>query len=189
KQKELQELLSERLRAFLSDSDAVYPLQKGQMLQELQSASKTSDSRDIRKMIDDVFEMVANSFHLPIGLGKGDTVGLNEQMNAFLMFCINPICEMVSDEFNRKLYKEELVLERTYMKIDTTRIKVSDLKDIAGSLELLFRTGTNTIDDNLAALGRERTGLPENNERHISKNYAKQGSEEETLKGGGNVEE
>lgn len=183
-QEEMRNLLSNRIRVFLSEKDAVLPLQEGHLLEELeQNKAKIAESRDIKKMIDDVFEMTTTSFHLPWGVAKGDTVGLNEQMNAFLMFGLNPIAEMISDEGNRKLYGKALVLQRTYMKMDTSRIKVIDLKDSASALELLFRTGTNTIDDNLAMVGKERTGLPENNQRFISKNYAMQGSEDMLAQG------
>ncbi|MBC1524803.1 phage portal protein [Listeria booriae] len=181
---ELQDLMSKRVQKFLSENDSAMAVQDGTEVNELKNESKTSDTRDIKKMVDDVFEMVANSFNIPLGIAKGDTVGLNEQMNAFLMLCLNPIAEMINAEFNRKYYKRDAVLKRTYMKMDTSMIKVQDLKDSASALELLFRTGTNTVDDNLAMVGRERTGLPENEERYISKNYAPQGEEVESTKGG-----
>ncbi|WP_103034988.1 phage portal protein [Listeria newyorkensis] len=184
-QEKTRDLLSNRIRVFLSEKDAVLPLQEGHLLEELeQNKANIAESRDIKKMVDDVFEMTANSFHIPWGVAKGDTVGLNEQMNSFLMFGLNPIAEMFSDEGNRKLYGKSLVLKRTYMKMDTSLIKVIDLKDSASALELLFRTGTNVIDDNLAMVGKERTGLPENNQRFISKNYAPQGSEDMRVQGG-----
>ncbi|WP_260484988.1 phage portal protein [Listeria booriae] len=180
----IRELMTDRMQKFLSEKDSALPLEDGMEIDELKSDGKIADSRDIKKMIDDVFEMIANSFHIPLGLAKGDTVGLNDQMNAFLMFCLNPIAEMVNAEVNRKYYGRDAVLKRTYMKMDTSMIKVQDLKDSASALELLFRTGTNTVDDNLAMVGRERTGLPENEERYISKNYAPQGEEVEPTKGG-----
>ncbi|WP_260452070.1 phage portal protein [Listeria booriae] len=180
----IRELMTDRMQKFLSEKDSALPLEDGMEIDELKSDGKIADSRDIKKMIDDVFEMIANSFHIPLGLAKGDTVGLNDQMNAFLMFCLNPIAEMVNAEVNRKYYGRDAVLKRTYMKMDTSMIKVQDLKDSASALELLFRTGTNTVDDNLAMVGRERTGLPENEERYISKNYAPQGEEVESTKGG-----
>ncbi|EAG5233593.1 phage portal protein [Listeria monocytogenes] len=183
-EEKLRLMLSERMKKFLAEGDSALPVEDGMEIDELAGDSKIAESRDIKKMIDDVFEMVANSFNIPLGLAKGDTVGLSEQVNSFLMFSINPIAEMFTDEGNRKFYGRDSVLERTYMKLDTTRIKVQDIQEIASSMDVLFHIGVNTIDDNLRMIGREPVMSPETQERFVTKNYAPLGENEEDLKGG-----
>ncbi|EKZ4226567.1 phage portal protein [Listeria monocytogenes] len=183
-EEKLRLMLSERMKKFLAEGDSALPIEDGMEIDELAGDSKIAESRDIKKMIDDVFEMVANSFNIPLGLAKGDTVGLSEQVNSFLMFSINPIAEMFTDEGNRKFYGRDSVLERTYMKLDTTRIKVQDIQEIASSMDVLFHIGVNTIDDNLRMIGREPVMSPETQERFVTKNYAPLGENEEDLKGG-----
>ncbi|EAD0581925.1 phage portal protein [Listeria monocytogenes] len=183
-EEKLRLMLSERMKKFLAEGDSALPVEDGMEIDELAGDSKIAESRDIKKMIDDVFEMVANSFNIPLGLAKGDTVGLSEQVNSFLMFSINPIAEMFTDEGNRKFYGRNSVLERTYMKLDTTRIKVQDIQEIASSMDVLFHIGVNTIDDNLRMIGREPVMSPETQERFVTKNYAPLGENEEDLKGG-----
>ncbi|HGG9186243.1 TPA: phage portal protein [Listeria monocytogenes] len=183
-EEKLRVMLSERMKKFLAEGDSALPVEDGMEIEELTSDSKIAESRDIKKMIDDVFEMVANSFNIPLGLAKGDTVGLSEQVNAFLMFSINPIAEMFTDEANRKYYGRDLVLERTYMKLDTTRIKVQDIQDIANSMDVLFHIGVNSIDDNLRMIGREPVMSTETQQRYVTKNYAPLGETDENLKGG-----
>ncbi|HFQ7255110.1 TPA: phage portal protein [Listeria monocytogenes] len=183
-EEKLRVMLSERMKKFLAEGDSALPAEDGMEIEELTSDSKIAESRDIKKMIDDVFEMVANSFNIPLGLAKGDTVGLSEQVNAFLMFSINPIAEMFTDEANRKYYGRDLVLERTYMKLDTTRIKVQDIQDIANSMDVLFHIGVNSIDDNLRMIGREPVMSTETQQRYVTKNYAPLGETDENLKGG-----
>ncbi|CWU60042.1 phage portal protein [Listeria monocytogenes] len=183
-EEKLRLMLSERMKKFLAEGDSALPVEDGMEIDELAGDSKIAESRDIKKMIDDVFEMVANSFNIPLGLAKGDTVGLSEQVNSFLMFSINPIAEMFTDEGNRKFYGRDSVLERTYMKLDTTRIKVQDIQEIASSMDVLFHIGVNTIDDNLRMIGREPVMSPETQERFVTKNYAPLGDNEEDLKGG-----
>ncbi|EJZ0598044.1 phage portal protein [Listeria monocytogenes] len=183
-EEKLRVMLSERMKKFLAEGDSALPVEDGMEIEELAGDSKIAESRDIKKMIDDVFEMVANSFNIPLGLAKGDTVGLSEQVNSFLMFSINPIAEMFTDEGNRKFYGRDSVLERTYMKLDTTRIKVQDIQEIASSMDVLFHIGVNTIDDNLRMIGREPVMSPETQERFVTKNYAPLGENEEDLKGG-----
>ncbi|EAD8939932.1 phage portal protein [Listeria monocytogenes] len=183
-EEKLRVMLSERMKKFLAEGDSALPVEDGMEIDELAGDSKIAESRDIKKMIDDVFEMVANSFNIPLGLAKGDTVGLSEQVNAFLMFSINPIAEMFTDEANRKYYGRDLVLERTYMKLDTTRIKVQDIQDIANSMDVLFHIGVNSIDDNLRMIGREPVMSTETQQRYVTKNYAPLGETDENLKGG-----
>ncbi|EMA2115903.1 phage portal protein [Listeria monocytogenes] len=183
-EEKLRLMLSERMKKLLAEGDSALPVEDGMEIDELAGDSKIAESRDIKKMIDDVFEMVANSFNIPLGLAKGDTVGLSEQVNSFLMFSINPIAEMFTDEGNRKFYGRDSVLERTYMKLDTTRIKVQDIQEIASSMDVLFHIGVNTIDDNLRMIGREPVMSPETQERFVTKNYAPLGENEEDLKGG-----
>ncbi|EAE6226844.1 phage portal protein [Listeria monocytogenes] len=183
-EEKLRLMLSERMKKFLAEGDSALPVEDGMEIDELAGDSKIAESRDIKKMIDDVFEMVANSFNIPLGLAKGDTVGLSEQVNSFLMFSINPIAEIFTDEGNRKFYGRDSVLERTYMKLDTTRIKVQDIQEIASSMDVLFHIGVNTIDDNLRMIGREPVMSPETQERFVTKNYAPLGENEEDLKGG-----
>ncbi|EAF7059074.1 phage portal protein [Listeria monocytogenes] len=183
-EEKLRIMLSERMKKFLAEGDSALPVEDGMEIDELAGDSKIAESRDIKKMIDDVFEMVANSFNIPLGLAKGDTVGLSEQVNSFLMFSINPIAEMFNDEGNRKFYGRDSILERTYMKLDTTRIKVQDIQEIASSMDVLFHIGVNTIDDNLRMIGREPVMSPETQERFVTKNYAPLGENEEDLKGG-----
>ncbi|MEY6581916.1 phage portal protein, partial [Listeria monocytogenes] len=81
-------------------------------------------------------------------------------------------------------YGRDLVLERTYMKLDTTRIKVQDIQDIANSMDVLFHIGVNSIDDNLRMIGREPVMSTETQQRYVTKNYAPLGETDENLKGG-----
>lgn len=92
-------------------------------------------------------------------------------MNNFLTFCVKPIAEDITDEINRKMYGKKLFIERTYMKLDTSRIKVVNIKDIASSLDILTRIGANSINDSLRTLDREPVNEAWANERFMTKNY------------------
>ncbi len=77
----------------------------------------------------------------------------------------------MADEINRKLYKKKAYLERTYLKIDTTRIKNVNIKDVAGSLDILLRIGSYSIDDCLKILGMEPLETEWSKTRWMTKNY------------------
>lgn len=143
-------------------------------------ASNSSTSRDVSDLINDIFNYVAIAFHVPIGILKGDVADIEKQMDSFLAFCINPIAELIQDEFNRKMYTQKEYIERTYLKIDTTKIKVVDITKLATALDKLFAIGGLSINDILIILGREPIGEEWANKRFVTKNY----QETDSLEGG-----
>ncbi|KZR58356.1 phage portal protein [Pseudobacillus badius] len=156
---------------------SAFQLQDGYVLEDMsdgnQGASVNGSSRDIAALVDDIFNYIAMAFHVPRGLLKGDVVDIEKQIDGFLMFCINPIAELIVDEFNRKMYSKDEYLERTYLKIDTTKIKVIDITDLAPSVDKLFAVGGLSINDILELLGKEPINEKWADERYVTKNYSK----------------
>lgn len=167
---QLDDLLDNRFRAFFNaERDAVLPLQKGVKYNDIKSDAKAG--RDTRAFIDDIFDFVAISLNMPPIMLKGGVADTSNAVNDFLAFCIKPIAGVITDEFNRKLYGKKMYLEKTYCKLDTTRIKVVDLKDVASSLDILTRIGANTINDSLRSLDRETLSDGIATKRFMTKNY------------------
>lgn len=158
----LQDHVEALMKDFMDpEKDAVLPQQKGLEYTEISEAkgSKSNDSgREAKNFISDIFDFVAISYGIPPSLLKGDVADTKDAFNNFITFCINPLAKMIEDEINRKMYGLKEYRNKSYARIDTTGIKVIDIKDVANSIELLTRTGSNTIDDNLKLLGREPIG-------------------------------
>lgn len=175
-QKDLNDLLNNRFKKFFnSGKDTVIGLSKGLTYEELGMNNKGKSVGEVRdvKHIDDIFDFVGIAFNVPPQLIKGNISDTENAINNFLMFCINPLAKMLTDEINMKLYSKEDYLERTYMKIDTSRLRVTTLKEIANGLDVLTRIGANTVNDNLKELGREDINEDYANERYMTKNYEK----------------
>lgn len=187
-QEDLTKLLGVRFKRFFeAEGGAVLPLTNGLEYEELLSnigAKGGADGREIRAFIDDIFDFVAISLNIPPKLLKGDVADTDKAVNDFLTFCVNPIGDILVDEVNRKYYGKKLFLERTYTKLDTSRIKVVELKDIANALDVMLRSGANTINDNLRILGREPINDEIGNLRWVTKNYTPITEMLKTLKGG-----
>lgn len=145
-----------------------------------QSTGNAGLSRDTSELINDIFDYIAMTFHVPRNLLKGDTADIEGQIDSFLMFGVNPIIEIITDEFNRKMYTKSEYLERTYLKIDTTQIKVTDITKLATAFDKLFAIGGMTINEILESLGKEPISDDYADERYVTKNYQKAG----TLEGG-----
>lgn len=173
-QKDLQDLMDNKFKTFFqSEKDVVLPLNKGLTYDELGINNKgksVGEVRDVRAYIDDIFDFVAIAFNVPPQLIKGNVENTEQAINNFLMFCIKPLAKLISDEINMKFYPKKQYLNRTYTKLDTSRIRVTTLKDIANALDILTRNGINKVDDNLMALGREPIGGKIGKMRFITKN-------------------
>lgn len=175
-QNDLEDLLKNRFDKFFNaEGDAVLPFSKGLEYDELENIAgqkSNTDGREIRAFIDDVFDFIAMAFQIPPQLLKGNLSETSSAVDNFLTFCINPITEGLADEINRKLYGKKSFIERTYLKIDTTNIKVVKLKDIANALDVLTRIGAYSVDDSLRALGMEPLMTSWSKARWMTKNYA-----------------
>ena len=175
-QKDLQDLLSDRFKRFFNaDGDAVIPIANDLDYEELTSNYGSKDgnsSRDIKALIDDVFTFVAIGFQIPPQLLLGNVADTDKAVNNFLTFCINPLAEIINDETNRKMYGKKNYLERTYMKLDTSRIRAVDIKDVANAFDVLIRIGAYCVDDCLLMLGMEPLNTKESRARWMTKNYS-----------------
>ncbi|KMK77619.1 phage portal protein [Alkalihalobacillus pseudalcaliphilus] len=186
-QEMIEDLFNVQFKEFFeAEGGAVLPLQSGLNFEEVFSGSNSSqsawkDSRDIRAIIDDVIDFVAISLHVPKGLIKGDLADVEAQTDNFLMLCIAPIAELLEDETNRKYYRKENYLKRTYLKIDASMIKHVDITRLANALDKLFSSGTHSINENRNLLDKEPLEEEWASKHFITKNYAEA---EEHLKGG-----
>ncbi|MBJ8025440.1 phage portal protein [Bacillus cereus] len=163
---------------------SAFQLQDGYVFEDMSDSkngvANNSTSRDISDLINDIFGYVATAFHVPIGILKGDVADIEKQMDSFLAFCINPIAELIQDEFNRKMYTKEEYLKRTYLKIDTTKIQIVDITKMATAVDKLFAIGGLTMNDVIMMLGKEPIDDEFADRRHVTKNY----QEADSLGGG-----
>lgn len=185
-QDDLKNLFETRFKKFFeAEGEAVLPLTNGLDYEELKSnigTDGTANNKEIRSFIDDIIDFVAIAFNIPPILIKGGVANMEKLIDYFLTFCINPIAELINDEINRKLYGKRAFLNRTYVKLNTSFIKAVNIKDIAGSLEILERIGAFTVDDSLKALGMEPLNTEWSKARWMTKNYE---NIEDRYEGGG----
>ena len=172
-QADLKDFMSTTMKDyFTSEDSALVPLTDGMKLIDNTNESyrNSISSRDVRDLVDDVFDFVALAFQIPPALLKGSVADSDKSWDNFMAFCVNAIAEVFEDEINRKMYKPEDYLDRTYMKADTTRIKVVNIRELGLTVEYLTRNGANTIDDNMRLLGREEIGGELGKTRFVTKN-------------------
>lgn len=170
----LNRLLNDQIQKFYqAENGAVLPLTNGITYEDISSDSykNSTDSRDIRNLIDDIFDFTAIGFNIPPALLKGSANDLESTVDRFIKFGVEPFCEMIEDEINRKFYSKHSYLNNTYMAIDTSRLKTTNLAQLANVVDVLTRNGVNNIDENRKLLGMEPLRTKESQKRRITKNY------------------
>lgn len=173
-QDKLRSLFQEKFKKFFeADGDAVVPLTNGITYDELPVINSKSSavSREVRALIDDIFDFVALAFNISPVLLKGSVADTEKALNNTLTFGINPIAELINNETNRKIYKQADYLNNTYCRLDTSNIQAVDIKDVANALDVLVRIGAFTVDDCLNYLGKEKLNTDWSDVRFMTKNY------------------
>lgn len=171
-QAEINEMMTAQFKQFMEadNAGAVFQLQDGYTLDDI-SGNAQSNSRDIKNLIDDIFEMTSAAFHVPKNLFKGDMSGLSDQVDAFLMFEINFIAELIQDAFNATIYEMDEYLAGDYLRVDTTMIKVVGFKEMVEAGDKAIGSGQYTINEMRERGGNDRVDDPRADKIYITKNY------------------
>lgn len=171
-QKTFREVVQKQLKSFMENDNAVYPQYKGYDLQHLNTGNNTKDSSDFRNLRKEMFEIVAQSFQIPVSLMFGNITNMNEIVKVFLTFCIDPIADMLSEELTRKTtegYKDWT--NGNYVKVDTSTINHIDILDVAEKADKLIASGTCCIDEVREIIGFEKLNSEFSKQHFITKNY------------------
>lgn len=172
----ISKLLNDDFKKFYeSESGAVLPLANGMTYEDLTNNTykNSTDSRDVRNLIDDVFDYVAIAFQIPPQMLKGTVSDNNNNWESYMTQCIKPLAELLEKEINRKMYGKKNYLEKSYLNIDTSLIKYNDITQLANTIDILTRNGINTLNDNLKLLGRGELDTEEGNMRFLTLNLQK----------------
>lgn len=173
-------LMNERFKKFFESENAVLPLFDGYSYAELGSKTYSNEgTRDIRAMIDDIYDFTARSLNIPPVLLRGERANNKDPVDNFLTFCIDPLTDMLQEEIIRKRSGYEAFSQGTYLKIDTKTIKHIDLLTVATSIDKLISSGAFCINDIRIAVGDEPIDESWAWRHFMTKNYS---SVEEFLK-------
>lgn len=178
-----EDLMNNRFRKFFNSRSAVLPLFNGFTYTKQaaeQSKKSTSEMKDITDLLDEIVETVARAFNIPVSLLKGDVSDVEKITKNFLTFCIDPICEMIQTEINRKRYGRKEIQKGNYLRIDTTTVMHTDVFEIAEKIDKLIASGMYCIDELRKKAGDTELNTEESRTYRITKNYTEIGN----LKGG-----
>jgi len=154
-------MINEQVAPFMQGDNAVLPEFDGYEYDNLGGTANTERStRDIRALVDDIFDFTAQSLNIPPVLIKGVVQGTQDAVTRWLTTGIDPLCDQLEEEINRKRYGRELWKQNTYLHIDTSTITHFDLFANAGNIEKLIGSGAYSINDVLVAAGMPKINEP-----------------------------
>lgn len=166
-------LMNERFKTFFEANNAVLPLFEGYEYNELNTKTYSSEgTRDIKAMIDDIYDLTARALRIPPALLRGELAEIGNSVDNFLTFGIDPLTDLISEEITRKRCGYEGFSKGNYIKIDTKTIKHIDLLSIATAIDKLIASGSFCINDIRKACGETEIDEEWASKHFITKNYS-----------------
>lgn len=172
-------VLKSQLKTFIENDNAVYPQFKGLDLQEFSSKNPTN-TNDIISMRKETFEVTAQALKIPLPMMYGNITNIKDIVNVFLTFCIDPLADMIEEEFTRQYFSFDEWQNGNFIKVDTSCINHVDILENAQAIYNAVGSGAVTIDDMRDRLDWERLNTEFSSMYFLSKNFV---PAEDMLKG------
>lgn len=163
-------VIKNQLKTFIENDNAVYPQFKGMDLQEFSTATPTT-SADVIALRKEIFETTAQAFKLPLSMMYGNITNMNEIVKVYLSICIDPLADMISEEFTRKYYSFDEWKNGSSIKVDTSCINHIDILEVADKVDKAIASGLCNIDELRERVGMNALGTEFSTSHFITKNY------------------
>lgn len=140
-------MLEEQVKPFLNSNGSLLPEFDGYDYQNVGKDSAVKDTRDIKALVEDIFDFTARGFLIPVVLVNGKVEATEDANKRFLTNCIDPICDQLQEEITRKRYGYEEWQKGNFLRVDSSNIIHFDLFAMASNIEKLIGSGAFTIND------------------------------------------
>lgn len=180
-------MIEQQVKTFLDSNGAILPEFDGYAYTN-EGGKANVDLADIQAQMKDVLGFTAKALQIPAVLVDGSIQGTEDAQGRFLTGCIDPICDQLQEEINRKRYGYDRMRAGDYLRVDTSSIRHFDMFANAANVEKLVGSGAFTINDVLRSAGLPTIPEPWADEHYMTKNIAALGAETTALGGaeGGN---
>jgi len=175
-QSKFDDLMNIRFKKYFESENAVLPLHKGYKYDEQGgegSKKSASEIVDIAAITKEIFERVAQAFKIPTALLRGDIADIGATTSNYLTFCVDPLCDMMSEEANRKRFGKVAYLSGSYLRVDTTTIRHISVFGISEAFDKLIASGGYTINQLREKCGDTPIKEAFADQHYITKNYQK----------------
>lgn len=164
-------MIEDQVKTFLDSNGAILPEFNGYTYTN-EGGKSTVDLADIQAQAKDIFAFTAKALQIPAVLIDGTVQGTEDAQARFLTGCIDPICDQLQEEINRKRYGYDAMRRGDYLRVDTSGILHFDMFANAGNLEKVVGSAVFTVNDILRAAGLPTIPEPWADEHYLTKNIA-----------------
>lgn len=180
-------MIEQQVKTFLDSNSAILPEFDGYAYTN-EGGKANVELADIQSQMKDVLGFTAKALQIPAVLVDGSIQGTEDAQGRFLTGCIDPICDQLQEEINRKRYGYDRMRAGDYLRVDTSSIRHFDMFANAANVEKLVGSGAFTINDVLRSAGLPTIPEPWADEHYMTKNIAALGAKTTALGGaeGGN---
>ncbi len=167
------DLLNNRFKKYFSADSAVLPLNSGYTYtSQTKNTAKTSEVSDVKTLTDEIYNRVGQIFRVPPTLLRGEIGDVDASQKNFLRYAVKPVVKLLETEITRKMYGYDAYVKGSYLSIDTSRLEVTGVFDMAEKVDKLIACGVYSIDEARRKTGEPELGTPEAQKHFITKNYS-----------------
>lgn len=168
---EFQQMIEAQVKPFLDSNGAILPEFDGYTYENAGGQS-VEDSRDIRNLIEDIFEFTARGFLIPAVLVNGKIEGTQDANTRFLTTCIDPLCDQIQEEITRKRYGYSGWQSGSFVRVDSSSILHFDMFANAANIEKLVGSAAFSVNDILRAANQPTINEPWADAHWLTKNIS-----------------
>lgn len=164
--------INQQVKPFLESNGAVLPEFDGYEYTNMGKNGGSSSSRDVKDLIEDVFDFTARGFLLPVVLVNGKVEATEDATRRLLTNCVDPICDQIQEEATKKRYGYEAWRRGDFLRVDSSAIQHFDIFANAPNVEKLVGSGAFTINDVMRAANQPKIDEPWADQHFLTKNIS-----------------
>lgn len=178
------EKIQKEVVPYLKSAHGILPEFDGYSYEVQDFGENGATSDEVRKLIDDVFNMTARAFGIPAVLVNGTVEGTADANKRFLTYVIDPLCDQIQEEINRKRYGYDAWATGSYVRVDSSSIIHFDVFENAANIEKVVGSGVFSLNDVLRAANQEP--IPEEwaDRHYMTLNISTMSNQTRALEGG-----
>ena len=175
-------MIEKNVAPFLKSPYGVLPEYNGYEYSKIDGGSPVS-SDESRKLIEDIFNFTARGLLIPAVLVNGTVEGTADANRRFLTYVIDPICDQIQEEINRKRYGFEKWKAGNFIRVDSSSIIHSDIFENASNIEKIVGSGVFSLNDVLRAANQPTINEDWANTHYMTLNISTMGEQTRPLEG------
>lgn len=158
--KNFQAMINDQFKPFLTNSGSVLPEFDGYDYKKVETDDSKKNTESLLKMTESIFNETAKALLIPVVLIHGQVEATSDANMRFLTNVIDPLCDQIAEEINRKRYGYEEWKRGNYVRMDSSAIIHFDLLSAAANIEKLVGSACYTINEIRRSLGQSTINEP-----------------------------